>query len=141
MGTTSATDIGTYTVTVIGKGNYTGTVEKTWKINKASIRPQILIDGWSYLDTPNAPTLNENPENGEVTYTYYISGGRRPVMTGTANGAETEGGVPKYAGTYYIGATITETEHYTASTISPTKQFTIAPREVSNPDFEGIQKT
>ncbi|MBQ2391699.1 MAG: hypothetical protein II306_08025, partial [Clostridia bacterium] len=141
MGTASATDIGTYTVTVIGKGNYTGTVEKTWKINKASIRPQILIDGWSYLDTPNAPTLNENPENGEVTYTYYISGGRRPVMTGTANGAETEGGVPKYAGTYYIGATITETEHYTASTISPTKQFTIAPREVSNPDFEGIQKT
>ena len=141
MGTTSATDIGTYTVTVIGKGNYTGTIEKTWKINKASIRPQILIDGWSYLDTPNAPTLNENPENGEVTYTYYISGGRRPVMTGTANGAETEGGVPKYAGTYYIGATITETEHYTASTISPTKQFTIAPREVSNPDFEGIQKT
>ena len=141
MGTTSATDIGTYTVTVIGKGNYTGTVEKTWKINKASIRPQILIDGWSYLDTPNAPTLNENPENGEATYTYYISGGRRPVMTGTANGAETEGGVPKYAGTYYIGATITETEHYTASTISPTKQFTIAPREISNPDFEGIQKT
>ena len=141
MGTTSATDIGTYTVTVIGKGNYTGTIEKTWKINKASIRPQILIDDWSYLDTPNAPTLNENPENGEVTYTYYISGGRRPVMTGTANGAETEGGVPKYAGTYYIGATITETEHYTASTISPTKQFTIAPREVSNPDFEGIQKT
>lgn len=141
MGTTSATDIGTYTVTVIGKGNYTGTIEKTWKINKASIRPQILIDGWSYLDTPNAPTLNENPENGEVTYTYYISGGRRPVMTGTANGAETEGGVPQYAGTYYIGATITETEHYTASTISPTKQFTIAPREVSNPDFEGIQKT
>ena len=62
-------------------------------------------------------------------------------MTGTANGAETEGGVPKYAGTYYIGATITETEHYMASTISPTKQFTIAPREVSNPDFEGIQKT
>ncbi|MBR4859645.1 MAG: hypothetical protein IKU08_10740, partial [Clostridia bacterium] len=86
-------------------------------------------------------TLNENPENGEVTYTYYISGGRRPVMTGTANGAETEGGVPKYAGTYYIGATITETEHYTASTISPTKQFTIAPREVSTPVFEGLQET
>ena len=36
-GTTAATEIGTYTVTVTGKGNYSGTVGKTWNITKGSL--------------------------------------------------------------------------------------------------------
>ena len=142
-GTTSATEISTgdgYAVTVTGKGNYIGTVTKYWKINKGSLSTQLILESWNYLDTPNEPYVTNNPENAEVTYTYYISTGRRPVMTGSANGAETEGGVPSYAGTYYIGAVIAATEHYNSKTISPVA-FTIAPREVSNPDFEGLQET
>ena len=142
-GTTSATEISTgdgYAVTVTGKGNYIGTVTKYWKINKGSLSTQLILEGWNYLDTPNEPYVTNNPENAEVTYTYYISTGRRPVMTGSANGAETEGGVPSYAGTYYIGAVIAATEHYNSKTISPVA-FTIAPREVNNPDFEGLQET
>ena len=142
-GTTVATEISTgdgYAVTVTGKGNYTGTVTKYWKINKGSLNTGLTLEGWNYLDTPNEPAITNNPENGEVTYTYYISTGRRPVMTGTANGSATEGGVPSYAGTYYIGAVIEETEHYNSKTISPVA-FTIAPREVSTPVFEGLQET
>ncbi len=142
-GTTSATEISAgdgYAVTVTGKGNYIGTVTKYWKINKGSLSTQLILESWNYLDTPNEPYVTNNPENAEVTYTYYISTGRRPVMTGSANGAETEGGVPSYAGTYYIGAVIASTEHYNSKTISPVA-FTIAPREVNNPDFEGLQET
>lgn len=142
-GTTSATEISTgdgYAVTVTGKGNYIGTVTKYWKINKGSLSTQLILESWNYLDTLNEPYVTNNPENAEVTYTYYISTGRRPVMTGSANGAETEGGVPSCAGTYYIGAVIAATEHYNSKTISPVA-FTIAPREVSNPDFEGLQET
>lgn len=141
-GTTAATEIGTYTVTVTGKGNYSGTVGKTWNITKGSLSAGITIEGWTYGDTPNVPTVSNNPENAEVTYTYYISTGRRLTMTGTANGAETEGGVPTYAGTYYVGAVIAETEHYSETTITPARNsFTISPKEVTNPAFEGLQAT
>ena len=36
-GITSSTNVGSYTVTVAGKGNYTGSVEKTWKITPATL--------------------------------------------------------------------------------------------------------
>ena len=36
-GTTSGTQVGTYTVTVTGKGNYKGTANKTWEIKKATL--------------------------------------------------------------------------------------------------------
>ena len=143
-GTTSATEIGTYTVTVTGKGNCAGTVVKTWKISKGSPSSQIEIEGWTYLNAPNHPSVTSNPENGEVTYTYYISySGRSPAKTGTEHGAETAGGIPTYAGTYYIGAVIAETEHYKQTTISPSAAtvFVISPKEVNKPTFEGLQAT
>lgn len=145
-GTTSATAISTgsgYAVTVTGKGNYTGEVTKYWKINKHSFSSAIEIEGWTYGDSPKAPSVTNNPENGEVTYTYYSSIGKRPVMTGPNNGAQSEGGVPTYAGTYYVGAVIDETEHYQQETIYPdtSTEFIISPRVVSNPAFEGLQAT
>ena len=145
-GTTSAVEISTgdgYAVTVTGKGNYIGTVTKYWKINKGSLSTQIELEGWEYLDTPNAPSVTDNPENGEVTYTYYVSAGRGYNRTGSDHGAQTEGGVPSYAGTYYVGAVIAETEHYLETTINSRqyKMFTISSREVNNPTFEGLQAT
>ena len=35
-GTTSSTNVGSYTVTVTGKGNYTGSVDRTWKITQGT---------------------------------------------------------------------------------------------------------
>ena len=145
-GITSATDISTgdgYAVTVTGKGNYIGTVTKYWKINKGSLSTQIELEGWEYLDTPNAPSVTNNPENGEVTYTYYVRAGRGYNPTGSDHGAQTEGGVPSYVGTYYVGAVIAETEHYLETTINMRqyKMFEISPREVNNPTFEGLQAT
>ncbi|WP_186566559.1 S-layer homology domain-containing protein [Lawsonibacter celer] len=145
-GITSATDISTgdgYAVTVTGKGNYIGTVTKYWKINKGSLSTQIELEGWEYLDTPNAPSVTNNPENGEVTYTYYVRAGRGYNPTGSDHGAQTEGGVPSYVGTYYVGAVIAETEHYLETTINirQYKMFEISSREVNNPTFEGLQAT
>ncbi|MBQ6698141.1 MAG: S-layer homology domain-containing protein [Oscillospiraceae bacterium] len=145
-GITSATDISTgdgYAVTVTGKGNYIGTVTEYWKINKGSLSTQIELEGWEYLDTPNAPSVTNNPENGEVTYTYYVRAGRGYNQTGSDHGAQTEGGVPIYVGTYYVGAVIAETEHYLETTINMRqyKMFEISPREVTNPTFEGLQAT
>jgi len=150
-GTTSETEISTssgYAVTVTGKGNYTGEATKYWKINKANSPATIItpIVGWTYLDAPIEPAVTNNPEDGEVKYIYYISyTGRAPTKTGTNNGAETAGGMPTYAGTYYVGASIVETEHYKQKTISPSAstEFVISPRvvEVTKSDFVGLQAT
>lgn len=148
-GTTAETEISTgsgYAITVTGKGNYSGTVTKYWKINKATSPATLTtpIEGWTYRDAPKVPSITNNPENGEVTYTYYVTyTGRAPTKTGTAHGSETAGGVPSYAGTYYVGASIAETEHYKQTPISPSAntEFVISPRVVSNPAFKGLQET
>lgn len=148
-GKTAATEISTgsgYAVTVTGKGNYSGTVTEYWKINKGTSLATLTtpIEGWTYGGSSKEPSVTNNPENGEVTYTYYVTyTGRAPTKTDTAHGAETAGGVPSYAGTYYVGARIAETEHYKQKTISPSDntEFVISPREVSNPTFEGLQAT
>lgn len=42
------TNVGTATVTIIGKGNYTGTVEKTFKITAKKITPNVTLSASSY---------------------------------------------------------------------------------------------
>ncbi len=43
-GTSAATDAGTYTVQLTGKGNYTGTVEASWTIDKNTIDSAVFLD-------------------------------------------------------------------------------------------------
>ena len=129
-GDISKTDVGRYTLTVTGKGNYAGTFDKTWEITrqKATVEPE--IQGWTYGETANTPgvTDSSNPENGKVTYTYYTDAACTNKTT-SADGAASDGTAPKNAGTYYVRAEVAETEHYAAG--SGRKEFTIAKKAVT----------
>ena len=66
-GTTSSTNVGNYTVTVTGRGNYTGRVDRTWKITQGTptytvptgltatfgqkLADITLSAGWSWMDS------------------------------------------------------------------------------------------
>lgn len=72
-GATSGTDVGSYTVTVTGKGNYTGSVEKTWKITPATLTV-----------TPDANQSKKfNEADPALTYTFSgNASGQTPAFNG-----------------------------------------------------------
>ena len=91
---------------------------------------QVNIQEWTYGDDGNTPSIDSslNPENQTVRYTYYTDGACT-TQTSTENGAETEGGVPKNAGTYYVQAQISASDNYNEGTA--TGSFEIKPKEVT----------
>ena len=91
---------------------------------------QVNIRGWTYGDDGNTPSIDSslNPENQTVRYTYYTDGACT-TQTSTENGAETEGGVPKNAGTYYVQAQISASNNYNEGTA--TGSFEIKAKEVT----------
>ena len=91
---------------------------------------QVNIQGWTYGDDGNTPSIDSslNPENQTVRYTYYTDGACT-TQTSTENGAETEGGVPKNAGTYYVQAQISASNNYNEGTA--TGSFEIKAKEVT----------
>ena len=81
--------------------------------------PTVSIEGWTYGETANAPTVGEsNTSGGAVTYTY----------SDTQDGTYTAD-VPTAAGTYYVKATIAATADYNAAVA--TTSFTIAAKTVT----------
>ena len=128
-GDTSETDTGSYTLTVTGKGNYAGTINKKWEITKQKITVEPKIEGWTYGESANTPSVEDgsNPENGKVTYTYYTDENCTNKTT-SADGAAADGAVPKNAGTYYVKAEVAETDNYAAG--SGKKEFTIEKKEI-----------
>ena len=91
---------------------------------------QVNIQEWTYGDDGNTPSIDSslNPENQTVRYTYYTDGACT-TQTSIENGAETEGGVPKNAGTYYVQAQISASDNYNEGTA--TGSFEIKPKEVT----------
>ncbi|MBQ9001786.1 MAG: hypothetical protein IJ087_08045, partial [Eggerthellaceae bacterium] len=90
-------------------------------VNKAPISPNVSIEGWTYGDTPKAPTVTENTGKGAVTYSY----------SGTTRGGATFGpsaSAPTQAGTYTVTATVAESDNYFGGIC--TADFTIAPKSV-----------
>lgn len=80
-GATSGTDVNSYTVTVTGKGNYTDSVEKTWKITPATLTV--------------TPVANQSKKFKEAdpALTYNCSGnvsGQTPAFNGALSRAEGE---------------------------------------------------
>ena len=125
-------------VTALGNTNYSLSEEESvysWEIKKASTTnsaSKVSINGWTYggyNGAKNTPSIDPslNPENQTVQYTYYTDGACS-TQTSTENGAETEGGVPKNAGTYYVKAQIPESANYNAGTATGT--FEIKPLPV-----------
>lgn len=123
----------------LGNPNYSLREQESihsWEIKKASTinsASKVSISGWTYggyNEAENTPSIDPslNPENQTVQYTYYTDGACS-TQTSTENGAETEGGVPKNAGTYYVKAQIPESANYNAGTATGT--FEIKPKEVT----------
>lgn len=103
-GVISATDANSYTLTVTGKGNYSGTTTKAWKITKASITPVVSLADTVYGEAL-LPSVTGNPGDGAVTYTYYSDKDCSTVVPD-----------PKNVGTYYVKASVAQTDNYQSGT-------------------------
>lgn len=111
------------TVTIV-KGS---TGDRAYTANWSDV--QVSMEGWIYGDSPKEPVVSEesNPGNADVTYTYYTDIGCTSKTT-SVDGADTVGGRPVYAGTYYVKAEIAEANGYNAA--SGTASFTIEPKTI-----------
>ncbi len=110
------TNAGTASVVITGMGNYGGTIEKTFTIEKARDSITLSISGWTYGDPANSPD-GKSASGNPVTYQYL-------------QGTKVLEGVPSDAGTYYVRATVADTENYIGAFVQ--RPFTIAKRSISD---------
>ncbi len=115
-------NVGTATVTVTGMGNYSGTATTSFTINKADISPVVSMDGWTYGETANEPSVSGNAGGGAVTYQYKVS---------SAEDSDYSDTVPSNAGTYTVKATVAETDNYNGGTATTT--FNIVQKPLAAP--------
>lgn len=122
---------GQYTVKVTFGGQ---TISADFKIKKAKINPTVTMDDWTYGQKANTPSITVKSGESDITDSYDASGftctyytdGSCTDMTTAADGAATNGGVPKNAGTYYVKAVVPENGNYAGAEAETS--FTIAPR-------------
>lgn len=126
--TGAKTDVGTgYEATVSGLSgpkadNYklpSGTITTTFEIVKGTFTPTVSIDGWTYGETANTPSVSDNASGGDVTYTYTVKGED-----------DYSADVPTNAGNYTVQATIAATENY--ESVEATTDFTISPKSLGD---------
>ena len=110
--TVDATGKGTYTFNV--EDGYGAYVEATFTACSA-ITPSVSIDGWTYGEAGNNPSVTGNTGNGAVTIDYKVKDAGDDTYTDTK---------PTAAGNYTVRATIAAAGHYLGGTA--TKDFTIA---------------
>lgn len=123
--------VGTATVVVTAAetGTYAqATKEVTVTINKANITPTVSLEGWTYGQEANAPSVSGNTGNGAVTYTYATKGSDNFSAT-----------VPTNAGNYTVKATIAATANYNGTTA--TADFTIAKADPTYTAPTGVTAT
>ncbi len=100
-------------------GGLSAVVEFT--VSKAAISVTVSIDGWTYGDVANKPTVGGNTASGgAVAYSYVGTGDTAYEASETA---------PVNAGTYKVTATVAETANYLGATAE--KEFTIAKKAIT----------
>ena len=107
-----ATGKGTYTFSV--EDGYGAYVEATFTACSA-ITPVVSIEGWTFGETANSPSVTGNPGNGSVTYYYKVKDADDATYTTT---------VPTAANTYTVRAVVAAAGHYLGGTA--TADFTIS---------------
>lgn len=121
---------GQYTVKVTFGGQ---TISADFKIKKMEIDPTVTMDDWIYGQKANTPRITVKSGESEITAsydasrftcTYYTDDGCTD-MTTAADGAATNGGVPKNAGTYYVKVVVPENGDYAGAEAETS--FMIAP--------------
>ena len=88
----------------------------------------VNIENWTYGDAANEPSVTADFGADTVQYTYYTDE-LCTEMTKAADGAASEGGVPSYAGPYWIKAEIPATGNYAGA--EGTNSFTINKKAVT----------
>ena len=120
-------NLGQYTVKVTLGGQ---TISADFEIKKMEINPTVTMDDWIYGQKANTPSITVKSGESDITdassytCTYYTDDGCTD-MTTAANGAATNGGVPKNAGTYYVKVVVAENGNYAGAEAETS--FTIAP--------------
>ena len=120
---------GQYTVKVTLGGQ---TISDDFKIKK-EINPTVTMDNWIYGQKANTPDITVKSGESDITASYdassytctYYTDAGCTNMTTTADGAATNGGVPKNAGTYYVKAIVAENGNYAGAEAETS--FMIAP--------------
>lgn len=107
---------GTAAAVVTGIGNYAGSQELFFIIDKAKDTVALSISGWTYGDPANLPQ-GQTASGRPLTYQYIRSGKVLPD-------------VPVDAGTYYVKASVEDSENYVGTHTQ--KAFTIAKRNLSD---------
>ena len=121
---------GQYTVKVTFGGQ---TISADFEIKKMEIDPTVTMDNWRYGQKANTPSITVKSGESDITDSYDASGftctyytdGSCTDMTTAADGAATNGGVPKNAGTYYVKAVVPENGNYAGAEAETS--FKIAP--------------
>lgn len=124
---------GQYTVKVTFGGQ---TISADFEIKKMEINPIVTMDDWTYGQKANTPSITVKSGGSDITAlydasrftcTYYTDDGYTD-MTTAADGAATNGGVPKNAGTYYVKAVVPENGNYAGAEAEAS--FMVAPLPV-----------
>ena len=120
---TDNTDVGIATITITNKdgGSYfVVDCSTTFTILKADISPTVSIDGWTYGEAANTPTVEGNIGGGAVTYEYKASDAETYSTT-----------VPSDAGDYMVRAIIAETSNCNGAT-TESDVFAISPKSLGD---------
>ena len=119
-GTENATDVGTYTLTVTGTGNFTGSASKDWKIqavtdNDWTEKPNVTNCTYGKTSTVTMGTA----KFGNVAVEYFTQDGK------ISFGAD----IPTNAGSYKAVFTVAETGNYNG--LTKTVNFTISQKPLT----------
>lgn len=126
--TGAQTNVGTdYTATATGftgtkAGNYvlvSSNITTTFSIGTGTFTPTVSIDGWTFGEASNAPSVSGNMSGGDVTYTYSVKGENNYSST-----------VPTNAGDYTVKVAIAASGNYDSA--EATKDFTISPKSIGD---------
>lgn len=128
----STIPVGSYTLkaSVAETKNYHGkSVTRNFEVTPQPITVTVSLDGWTYGQNANTPSITKdsNPGNGTVTYTYYTNASCTSKTSAT-DGAASVGAVPKNAGTYYVKAEVAAAGQYAKG--RATAKFIIAPKSI-----------
>ena len=118
-------DVATYNVVITGNGNYTGSASKSFEITKAQLTGlTVSLEGWTYGETANTPTVSGNTGGGTPTYYYKVKGADDETYAAYPDDQALD------AGDYTIKVEVAETANY-ASGLA-TANFTIAQASLIN---------
>ena len=120
--------VGSYTVTVTGKGNYTGSVTCTYTIKKANGSGSLTMADYTYGEAAPAP-VPTSATNGTGTdqVSYHYTGDSDTGVHYDSDKAPTD------AGSYTVTARFEESTNATACTA--TANFTVHPKGLVADDF------